>query len=194
MIRIVIALVASTCLLAASAPASTVLREGGRTPVARPGTDLASERAISRSKLRRRLADAMSDVGGASGAYVFDIDARGDGTLYGNDASERRTPASNENLFTTSAFLAELGPDAHLHTRAYVEGKLTGARDSVLDGDLVIVGDGDPAFGTARFARAHDQPVTRVADLAAGVASAGIRRITGRVLADDSIFDRKRAA
>ena len=63
----------------------------------------------------------------------------------------------------------------------------------MLDGDLVIVGDGDPAFGTARFARAHDQPVTRVADLARQRRPGRDPRITGRVLADDSIFDRKRA-
>jgi D-alanyl-D-alanine carboxypeptidase/D-alanyl-D-alanine-endopeptidase (penicillin-binding protein 4) len=194
MIRMVISLVISTALLAASVPASAGLREGGSTPVARPGTDLASKRGISRSELRRRLAAAMGDVGGSSGAFVFDIHARGGGALYGNDASERRTPASNEKLFTTGAFLDELGPDVHLHTRAYAVGKLTGRGDRVLDGDLVMVGDGDPAFGTARFARAHDQPVTRVATLAGNVAQAGITRITGRVLADDSIFDRKRAA
>ena len=136
----------------------------------------------------------MGDAGGASGAFVFDIDANGDGALYGNDAGERRVPASNEKLFTTAAFLAELGPNGHLKTRAYAQGELTGRGDSVLDGDLVMVGDGDPAFGTARFARAHDQPVTRVATLAGNVAQAGIKRITGRVLADDTIFDRKRRA
>jgi D-alanyl-D-alanine carboxypeptidase/D-alanyl-D-alanine-endopeptidase (penicillin-binding protein 4) len=194
MMRVSVLLLTAGVMLAWAAGAPAGVREGGSTPVARPGTDLASQKAISRSKLRRRLADAMSDVGGASGAYVFDIDARGDGTLYGNDASERRTPASNEKLFTTAAFLDALGPEAHLHTRAYAVGKLTGRGDSVLDGDLVMVGDGDPAFGTARFARDHDQPVTRVADLAGNVAKAGITRITGRVLADDSIFDRKRAA
>ena len=64
----------------------------------------------------------MRDVGGASGAYVFDVDANGDGTLYGNDANERRVPASNEKLFTTAAFLAELGArrppaDARLRRR-----------------------------------------------------------------------------
>ena len=190
--RLTSSLLALVAVLAAAAPASGGLREGGSTPVARPGTPAASQRALSRSELRRQLADAMGDVGGASGAFVFDIDARGGGALYGNDASERRVPASNEKLFTTAAFLGELGPNGHLKTRAYAQGELTGNGDSVLTGDLVLVGDGDPAFGTARFARAHDQPVTRVATLAGKVAQAGIRRITGRVLADDTIFDRKR--
>ena len=73
-----------------------------------------------------------------------------------NDANERRIPASNQKLFTTAAFLAELGADGRTCRPAPTPtGKLTGAGDSVLDGDLVIVGDGDPAFGTARFARAQ---------------------------------------
>jgi D-alanyl-D-alanine carboxypeptidase/D-alanyl-D-alanine-endopeptidase (penicillin-binding protein 4) len=170
------------------------LDDGGVTPVARPGTDLASKRGLSRSQLRSRLADAMRSAGGASGAFVMDLDAHGDGALYGNQADERRTPASNEKLFTTAAFLDALGPKGHLHTRAYVKGRLGGPNDSVIDGDLVIVGDGDPAFGTKRFARNADQPVTRVADLATAIARQGVKKITGRVLADDSIFDRKRMA
>jgi D-alanyl-D-alanine carboxypeptidase/D-alanyl-D-alanine-endopeptidase (penicillin-binding protein 4) len=136
----------------------------------------------------------MADVGGASGAFVFDLDAAGDGTLYGNDADTRRVPASNEKLFTTAAFLDALGPKGHLHTRAYIKGKLGGDGDSVIEGDLVIVGDGDPALATKSFAREANQPVTRVADLATAIAAQGIKRISGRILADDSIFDRKRAA
>ncbi len=192
MTRIALFIAVLTAVLAAAAPALAGPGEGGSTPVARPGTAAASQKALSRSELREQLDDAMDYAGGASGAFVFDVD--GGGELFGEDAGERRVPASNEKLFTTAAFLAALGPDAHLETRAYAVGKLTGRGDSVLDGDLVVVGDGDPAFGTARFARAHDQPVSRVATLAGNVAQAGIKRITGRVLADDTIFDRKRAA
>ena len=151
-------------------------------------------RDLSASGLRAKLATEMSAVGGASGAWVFDVDASGDGQLYGNDADERLIPASNEKLFTTAAFLTKLGPDGRLETRAYARGKLSGGRKSTLDGDLVLVGDGDPTFGTARFAQAANQPVTRVSELARDVHRAGIRKITGRVLADDSIFDRERRA
>ena len=58
----------------------------------------------------------------------------------------------------------------------------------------MLVGDGDPAFGTKEFAREADQPVTRVADLATEDRREGHQGIEGRILADDSIFDRKRAA
>jgi D-alanyl-D-alanine carboxypeptidase/D-alanyl-D-alanine-endopeptidase (penicillin-binding protein 4) len=188
-VSILVAAVLAAPVNAVASPA-----EGGKTPVARPGTELASKRALSRSELRDQLAHAMSDVGGASGAFVMDLDANGGGALYGNQADTRRVPASNEKLFTTAAFLDALGPMGHLRTRAYVWGKLGGANDSVVEGDLVIVGDGDPAFGTKQFARDADQPVTRVADLATAIAQQGIERVKGQILADDSIFDRKRAA
>ena len=181
-------------LVLASPAAAARPDDGGTTPVARPGTPAASERALSLSELRDELSSAMRVAGGASGAFAIDLDANGDGSLYGNDADRRRVPASNEKLFTTAAFLDALGPDAHLQTRAYPKGRRIGPDRSTLKGDLVIVGDGDPAFGTARFARANDQPVTRVSSLARGVAGAGVKRITGRVLADATIFDNERRA
>lgn len=149
---------------------------------------------LSRGELRDRLAAAMADDGSAGGAWVFDADANGDGRLFSDNGSQARIPASNQKLFTTAAFLGELGPTGRLQTRVYATGKLGGAGDSVVGGDLVIVGDGDPAFGTPDFARANDQPVTRVSQLARNVARAGVKQIKGRVLADDTIFDRERRA
>jgi D-alanyl-D-alanine carboxypeptidase/D-alanyl-D-alanine-endopeptidase (penicillin-binding protein 4) len=154
----------------------------------------AAQAGLSRSELRDRLAGAMSNDGSAGGAWVFDADARGDGLLFTDNANRDRIPASNQKLFTTAAFLAEFGPKGRLETRVYVKGKLSGRRDSVVKGDLVLVGDGDPAFGTPDFARERNQPVTRVSQLARNVARAGVKRITGRVLADDTIFDRERRA
>ncbi len=160
--------------------------------MARPGSPQASKRALSASELRNELSQALASAGGQSGAWVLDTDAASNEPLFTANASTERVPASNQKLFTTAAFLDQLGPEGRLETRAYANGKLGGKRRSVLDGDLVIVGDGDPAFGTARFARAADQPVTRVATLAANVARTGVERITGRILADATIFDRIR--
>ena len=167
----------------------------GVAPVAGPDPRRAQRAGLSRGELRDELAGALASDGSASGAWVYDTDADGsDAVLFSDSASRARIPASNEKLFTTAAFLSELGPEARLETRVYDRGKLTGARHSVLSGDLVIVGDGDPAFGTTRFARAHDQPATPVSELAREIAEVPIKRIRGRILADDTIFDRKRHA
>ncbi len=185
--------------LVAAAPASGLPPVGpsgpdlpGLTPVARPGSALAARAGLSRGELREEIARALSDDGSAGGAWVFDTEANGEPLLFSDNGARERVPASNQKLFTTAAFLSELGAKAQLETRVFARGRLSGRGASVLEGDLVIVGDGDPAFGTARFARAANQPVTRVATLARKIARAGIERISGRILADDTIFDRER--
>ena len=189
-----IACVALATLCAASGAAAYPPDLPARTPAAKPGSSAAATRALSRSQLRAKLGAAMRGAGGASGAWVYDADASGEGLLFSEQASHRRIPASNEKLFTTAAFLDRFGPDGRLETRAFARGRLRGRRHSVLAGDLILVGDGDPAFGTARFARTHNQPSSRVSNLAGDVARSGVKRIKGRVLADDSIFDRERRA
>lgn len=164
------------------------------TPAAKPGSDLAARADLSRGELRDELAAALADDGSAGGAWVFDTEATGDAVLFSDNGSREMIPASNQKLFVTAALLAELGPTARLETRVYARGKLNGRGDSVVGGDLVLVGDGDPSFGTGRFARANDQPATRVSQLARNVAAAGVKRVEGRILADDSIFDRERRA
>ena len=164
------------------------------TPAAKPGSEPAARADLSRTELRDELAAALADDGSAGGAWVFDTEAAGDAVLFSDNGSREMIPASNQKLFVTAALLAELGPTARLETRVYARGKLTGSGDSVVGGDLVLVGDGDPSFGTGRFARANDQPATRVSQLARNVAATGVKRVEGRILADDSIFDRERRA
>ncbi len=164
------------------------------TPAAKPGSELAARADLSRGELRDELAAALADDGSTGGAWVFDTEATGDAVLFSDNGSREMIPASNQKLFVTAALLAELGPTARLETRVYARGKLGGRGDSVVGGDLVLVGDGDPSFGTGRFARANDQPATRVSQLARNVAAAGVKRVEGRILADDSIFDRERRA
>ena len=161
---------------------------------AKASSERASERALGTAELRGELGAALAADRSAGGAWVFDTEASGDGLLFADSSSKPRIPASNQKLFVTAALLAELGPAARLQTRVYARGGLDGRRESVVAGDLVIVGDGDPAFGTGRFARAHDQPATRVSELARNVAAAGVKRVKGRILADATIFDRERRA
>ncbi|MGH6885276.1 MAG: D-alanyl-D-alanine carboxypeptidase/D-alanyl-D-alanine-endopeptidase, partial [Geminicoccales bacterium] len=132
----------------------------------------------------------LRSAGGAGGAWVHDVDAGVN--LFASSAGERRVPASNQKLFTTAAFLDRLGAQGRLETRVFARGRRQGARGRALAGDLVIVGDGDPALGTSGFARRNDLPLTRISELARAVAKAGIRKVGGRVRADDSIFDRRR--
>ena len=174
---------------------ATVPDDGGITPVARPGTELAARDSLSRSQLRARLEREMDRVGGGSGAWVYDLSAggRGGDVLYSDSGTRSRILASNSKLFTTAAFLDRFGADGTLRTGVWERGGRGGRDNRILRGGLALVGDGDPALASPRFARRHNLPVTRLKLLARGVRRAEIRRVKGDVLVDPTIFDGKRS-
>ena len=135
--------------------------------------------AYDATDLKRTLAREMARASPASGLYVRDLGS--DRELYALRASAVRVPASVEKLYTTATALLRLGPQATLDTRALSDGVL--GDDGVLRGDLALVGAGDPFFGTESAAR-----------LADAVKAAGVRRIDGAVIGDESGFDRLRSA
>lgn len=97
-------------------------------------------------------------------------------------------PASTQKLPVAAAALGRLGPDFRYTTR--VLAPLPPRADGVVEGDLVLVGSGDPALATPTFAEqvAPQRPHTSLAALADRVAAAGVRRVTGGVLADPWVF------
>jgi serine-type D-Ala-D-Ala carboxypeptidase/endopeptidase (penicillin-binding protein 4) len=186
------ALVAVGALMASPAAHGAALGPdvAAKTPVAKAGTAAAATSGLSASSLRSKLSSALRSAGGASGAWVYDTG--GDGTLFSSSAGSRRILASNEKLFTTAAALDRFGSTHRFDTAVHARGTRKGARNQVVDGDLVVVGDGDPALGTESFARRNNLPLTPIGELARAVAASGIKRVTGKVRADDTIFDRRR--
>jgi D-alanyl-D-alanine carboxypeptidase/D-alanyl-D-alanine-endopeptidase (penicillin-binding protein 4) len=89
-------------------------------------------------------------------------------------------PASNEKLAVTYAVLMELGPEFRIETAVLGEGTRTGG---TWDGDLVLKGYGDPTLSSGGLAR-----------LAGQLRAAGIRRVTGAVVGDETFFDTLRVA
>jgi D-alanyl-D-alanine carboxypeptidase/D-alanyl-D-alanine-endopeptidase (penicillin-binding protein 4) len=165
--------------------------DGGTTPVARKGSELARKGGISRGALKRRLRNALHSAGGHSGAYVIDVDAPRDPRLFASNGKDRLAPASNQKLFTTAATLNRFGGKGHLATAVQHKGEI-GPGGKVLDGDLILAGAGDPALATSNFAHAHNLPLTPISELVHEVKGSGLRRIKGDVRVDDTVFDRKR--
>ncbi len=140
-------------------------------------------------RFQRRLAATLRRVGPASGALVYDLTANR--VLFSVRAGDQRPPASVEKLYTTVALLQRLGPDARLQTGVFGTGHL--GPDGIWHGDLYLKGGGDPTFGDGAFNRVWELGYGPTAsDVAAQLAAHGIRRVTGRVIGDESLFDAAR--
>ncbi len=127
--------------------------------------------------------------GGASGLLVVEAES---GKVVCASAPGRQRPlASNMKLFTTATALSRLGPEARIPTKVFRDGKVD-AR-GVLHGNLYLQGNGDPALGTPSFYGGYLAGLgTNLFALTPQVRAAGIEAVTGRLYADDTIFDRLR--
>lgn len=126
--------------------------------------------------------DLAGCLAGAKGTTfgVLVVDEGTGATLFEREADRALVPASNMKLLTTAAALARLGRDFAHETRVMAAGP---PRDGVIDGDLVVVGGGDPTI-SRRF-----DPDPLLADWAEALWQAGVRKVTGDVVADDRAFD-----
>jgi D-alanyl-D-alanine carboxypeptidase/D-alanyl-D-alanine-endopeptidase (penicillin-binding protein 4) len=138
------------------------------------------------ARLDRRLDNAMNQTSASSGAFVYDLTDQK--RLYARRATKPRILASNTKLFTTAAALARFGSAGRFTTE--VVGDRLPSSSGVVRGDLYLVGGGDPSFGSASFAeRAYGGGGATIQGLARAVERAGVRRVTGSVLGDESLFD-----
>src|SRR5262245_8809604 len=104
-----------------------------------------------------------------------------DDTLYSRNATKLMMPASTMKVVTLAAAAEKLGWDYAYTTRVFTTGKIA---DGVLQGDLIVVGSGDPSIDD------WDGAATQLfADWATQLKAAGIHVIRGRIIGDDNLFD-----
>jgi D-alanyl-D-alanine carboxypeptidase/D-alanyl-D-alanine-endopeptidase (penicillin-binding protein 4) len=114
----------------------------------------------------------------ATGAVAIDL-LTGQ-TVFAEHPDTPLAPASNEKLAVTYTALQELGPSYRFRTDVLGTGHREGP---VWHGNLVLKGFGDPTLTSQGLAK-----------LAVLLKAQGIRRVTGRVLGDESWFDALRTA
>lgn len=96
-------------------------------------------------------------------------------------------PASTLKVLTTSAALGILGNTFRYETKIAYSGTLDKAT-GVLNGDLVILGSGDPTLQSEYFLR-DSVPITDT--WAKILKQKGIREIKGKIIGDASVFEHK---
>ena len=102
------------------------------------------------------------------------------GTVVDLNGSTRFETNSIRKLFTAAGALLELGAGFRFRTEVHAAGRRHA--DGVLAGDLVVVASGDPTFTADDLTR-----------LCEAVAAAGIRRVGGGLVVDDTRHDHRRS-
>ncbi|MEX0952520.1 MAG: D-alanyl-D-alanine carboxypeptidase/D-alanyl-D-alanine-endopeptidase [Nitriliruptoraceae bacterium] len=112
---------------------------------------------------------------------VLIVDDRGR-EVYSLRPDEPVLPASTLKVITAAAALEVFGPDHRFVT--HVESTVPIGPDGELQGDLVIVGDGDPALATDEYIRwiYPARPATRMSVLADTLVAQGLRVVRGDVV------------
>ena len=107
--------------------------------------------------------------------------AKNNDTLYSLNAGKLLMPGSTIKIVTLAAAAERLGWDYVYDTRLVAAGSIDAG---VLNGDLLVVGSGDPSIVDADGAAAGI-----FAGWADTLKSGGVHAITGRIIGDDNAFD-----
>lgn len=175
---------------AVAPPAPLVFPTGGATVLGRQVGAIVAEPAVSRA----HWGIAITALDGAP--------------IYGLNEGEFFRPASNAKLFTTAAAMHLLGPSSRVTTTASVDGQID--THGTVKGNLALRGMGDanlsgrtfPYLSPAERKRAAQagplaqppDPLRYLDELAGGIAQRGVKRITGNIVGDDSVWPWERYA
>lgn len=97
---------------------------------------------------------------------------------------KRLVPASTMKLITSGAAMHQLGPDFKFTTRIGYSGEI---KDGILEGDLYIIGGGDPTIASKDSIALRRDAL--FAQWKGFLDKAGIQRVNGQVIGDGRYFD-----
>jgi D-alanyl-D-alanine carboxypeptidase/D-alanyl-D-alanine-endopeptidase (penicillin-binding protein 4) len=194
---VVTAVVGALLCVASPAPASAHADSPPATrTVATLATPVLSARRLP-SLLAAPLADARTQAllnpiithANPTSCFVASVDGR---TIDDVRGGLPVLPASTEKLLTASALLAHMSASATFETKAVSKAHVD---HGVLGGDLYVVGGGDPILETTGYQPTQEdrnEPYDDFAKMAAALQRAGITKIDGNVIGDESRYDAQR--
>lgn len=95
--------------------------------------------------------------------------------IYDLNGNQNQKPASNMKLLTSAAALETLGESYRFKTNVFYTGKII---NGVLKGDMYLQGTGDPTLNNEDLKQ-----------FVGSITALGIKKVDGRILADDYWFD-----
>jgi serine-type D-Ala-D-Ala carboxypeptidase/endopeptidase (penicillin-binding protein 4) len=134
--------------------------------------------------LENRLNELISQPEFSAATWGVKIASLDSGkVLFEHNARKLLKPASNAKLYTGALALERLSPDFRIATSLH--SAAAPDKSGTLRGDLVIHGRGDPCF-SERFHQGDYSQLLK--PLVEAVVAAGIKRIKGEIVGDESFF------
>lgn len=152
-------------------------------------TFLLLQTAASAQSTGKKLADAYKQlIADEQAKYATTslcvLDAKTGKTIFAANENVGMATASTLKTITAATAFYKLGADFRYETKLGYNGTID--NDGTLNGDIIIIGAGDPTLGSWRF---DDTKATIVlSQWIAAIKKAGIKKINGGVLTDDSAF------
>ncbi|PWT96313.1 MAG: D-alanyl-D-alanine carboxypeptidase/D-alanyl-D-alanine-endopeptidase [Bacteroidetes bacterium] len=136
-------------------------------------------------KLKKALAKFESDsqLSHASIGFLV-IDAKTGKTIVEKNPEIGLAPASCQKVLTAASAYELLGSDYKFKTEFRYDGTIA---DSVLKGNLYIIGKGDPSFASWRYTLSTPQTIAK--ELVDALHHAGVSKIIGQIISVNTGFD-----
>ncbi len=157
-----------------------------------PATPLLSVRRVPEYLRAPTIADRLeTDLQGLTGDFPTQsclVVSQAGEEVFAYQPTLPLVPASTQKLVTAFALYGLLDEERIYTTRLVTDTEVV---DGVLDGDLWLVGGGDPLLATSDYVDRYEEPqlFTDLEVLADAVVAAGVTEITGAVVADESRYD-----
>lgn len=120
------------------------------------------------------------------GVYIKNLDDNKDIIRHNSELSI--IPASVLKIFTTATALEVLGADKQFFTKLAYDGNISS--DSTLDGNIYIMGYGDPALGSNFFEDHYNYSSGLFAMWTDSLRQAGINKINGSIIGVSAKFEK----
>jgi D-alanyl-D-alanine carboxypeptidase/D-alanyl-D-alanine-endopeptidase (penicillin-binding protein 4) len=174
-------LAASLALAQSLAPANDLIAQESKPAGQQQQAAIQAETLDS---LRARIAAHISQPRFAPAAWGVKIVSLDSGkVVFEQNAQKYFNPASNAKLYTAALALDRLGADYRIKTSLYSTARPDNS--GTLKGDLIVYGRGDPLMTARLNGGDYYKGLEPLAD---SLASAGVRRIEGDLIGDESYF------